>query len=707
MPRVPKIEANTRIQGIGANTSGNSLRATQINLPSVPVLDTGRGAARLGQAITNVGLEGMKLADESRKRADRVRLMEAQNHIDQWKNDNIYADGGALTSRGRDAFDVPDTYTQRYDADMQKFEESLANDEQRLAFQEMRNKSRIGIERELHVHSRRQMDSYADSVFKANQEMSADRAMKNPFNTPIVENSIGSMKNAITEYGAIKGMPEDSVRLMHEKVESNIRLGVLSNMADASPAAGMQYYNQFQGVFTAEDMIKAQKLLRPMQRKVAAQSVAGEAMLKALPAVNRDEMIDFVMYDIEGGEAIVPDGGGVSKFGINSVANPDVDVENLTPDQAKQIYIDRYWDKLNIDSMPQEMKLVAFDAAVNHGEAKARKLIDAADGDPRRLVELRQEEYNRLARQNPDKYGDFLDGWSNRLSKVESQISILNGKLPTTAELYAEIESRTDDPEVREEARNMVDRNIKIISDSRKQEEQAASDEAWRYIQSGREVPASVEANMNPKDAEDMRNKRTPDLALYENLRRQITTGRDVNIDEYRWRLGNKYDDLAELISKPENISNARTVDKVIKNASGMLLGHSTAKSTEEFQKVERFRRAVDMEIQALQSSTGRKANADDVQKITDRLLLEVETGFFSDKRIFELNPGEAFDIPGLPDLDRLNVMRPSGAAVDKDTLITELVGILSDANMEINSDNIENLYEEMIAQEQIVVKDK
>jgi lysozyme family protein len=37
------------------------------------------------------------------------------------------------------------------------------------------------------------------------------------------------------------------------------------------------------------------------------------------------------------------DHGGETKFGISKVAFPDIDVKNLTLDQARQFYINRFW----------------------------------------------------------------------------------------------------------------------------------------------------------------------------------------------------------------------------------------------------------------------------------------------------------------------------------------------------------------------------
>ena len=48
----------------------------------------------------------------------------------------------------------------------------------------------------------------------------------------------------------------------------------------------------------------------------------------------------------EGG--MTRDTGGLTKYGISARANPDIDVANLTIDDAKRLYKKRYWDQIKI-----------------------------------------------------------------------------------------------------------------------------------------------------------------------------------------------------------------------------------------------------------------------------------------------------------------------------------------------------------------------
>lgn len=118
----------------------------------------------------------------------------------------------------------------------------------------------------------------------------------------------------------------------------------------------------------------------------------------------------------EGGYVANDAGAGPTNFGINSRANPDVDVRSLTPERAQQLYKERYWDAIGADSLPPELQNAAFDAAVNMGPGKARELLAASGGDPARFDQLRMQHYQTLAQQNPQKYGQYLQSWQQRVA---------------------------------------------------------------------------------------------------------------------------------------------------------------------------------------------------------------------------------------------------------------------------------------------------
>lgn len=154
-------------------------------------------------------------------------------------------------------------------------------------------------------------------------------------------------------------------------------------------------------------------------------------------------MTDFaravaIILKLEGGDKVITDTGGLTKYGISQRAYPDLDIRSLTQKQAEDIYERDYWDAVKAGEMVWPLNLFMFDAAVNQGSGAAiRMLQDAAGGlsidgilGAKSLRRIRQQDPDELAAlfmakralryagtRKFDKYGY---GWLARLFRVVS-----------------------------------------------------------------------------------------------------------------------------------------------------------------------------------------------------------------------------------------------------------------------------------------------
>ncbi len=65
------------------------------------------------------------------------------------------------------------------------------------------------------------------------------------------------------------------------------------------------------------------------------------------------------------------DRGGPTRWGISQVANPDIDVFNLTRGRAAETYAERYWLPLRCQRMPAPVAMAVFDHAVHASQSAA------------------------------------------------------------------------------------------------------------------------------------------------------------------------------------------------------------------------------------------------------------------------------------------------------------------------------------------------
>jgi len=94
--------------------------------------------------------------------------------------------------------------------------------------------------------------------------------------------------------------------------------------------------------------------------------------------MNFDIAFDRLMGH-EGGYVNNPnDPGGETNWGISKRSYPDVDIKNLTREDAKAIYKRDFWDRINATEIYDGVAFQAFDFAVNSSiETSIRKLQKA------------------------------------------------------------------------------------------------------------------------------------------------------------------------------------------------------------------------------------------------------------------------------------------------------------------------------------------
>lgn len=81
----------------------------------------------------------------------------------------------------------------------------------------------------------------------------------------------------------------------------------------------------------------------------------------------------------EGGYVNDPqDPGGQTKFGISKRSYPNLDIKNLTREQAVAIYHRDFWTKVDADSLQEGIGFQLLDFAVNSGPSTAIRALQRA-----------------------------------------------------------------------------------------------------------------------------------------------------------------------------------------------------------------------------------------------------------------------------------------------------------------------------------------
>lgn len=141
--------------------------------------------------------------------------------------------------------------------------------------------------------------------------------------------------------------------------------------------------------------------------------------------MNFEQSLQHV-FKAEGGFSNDPtDRGGKTNFGISSKAYPGLDVSKLTKEDAAALYKKDYWDKIDADNLPEDLRLIAFDTAVNHGPRAAVDMIRNANFDPNAIIEQRRIKYANIIAKDPSQ-AKFAKGWENRLAGISPKQAAAN-----------------------------------------------------------------------------------------------------------------------------------------------------------------------------------------------------------------------------------------------------------------------------------------
>lgn len=138
------------------------------------------------------------------------------------------------------------------------------------------------------------------------------------------------------------------------------------------------------------------------------------------------------------------DPGGPTKYGITLATLQDAgkdlnqdgivdieDIKQLTLEDSKQIYKERYWDAMGCDQLVEKgdwpMALVAFDTAVNCGVSRTTRWLREVQDKGQTYISLlnfRVIHYLNLINKRPV-MAKYKNGWMNRVNDLKKYIDIL------------------------------------------------------------------------------------------------------------------------------------------------------------------------------------------------------------------------------------------------------------------------------------------
>ena len=657
MPVVPTYDQPT--------VESNALPMAQFNAPQAKNFAIEEGQQAMA-GMQKLGAVGALVANDMQAKANQLRVDEALNQAkEEYFRLSYDKDAGFLNVRGKDAVERPsgkplaDEYAETYREQLGKISAGLGNDAQRQAFSVKAGSLATSMYGSAIKHEAEQGKVWADGVDESSIKLKlgevginfADPAKVNQLingGKDAQGNEIKGIKQHVEAQAKRNGKPPEWVSEQTRGFVSGAHKEIIMRMMDTSPTKAQAYLNDNKEA-VGDHVPALQRMLRVAVDREQG-NLKGEAIFAgSAPFGSTFDSIASRVLKIEGGYVADDAGKGETNFGVNKTANPDVDIKGLTPEKAKAIYKERYWNAIGADSLPPEMRAVAFDAAVNHGPSKANKMLAESGGSPEKFIELRKEEYARLIRENPQKYAQYEKSWASRLDQLKAG---LTGERSRSSML--EEANQIADPE----QRNIATARINHLS----QTEELAKKEAYEgnfnkaqevaFAKPGgwADIPPSSWALLKPEDQAKMMvvpKRSDPDTLL--KLMENPSEWKAGKIEKYRSLLSESdYIKFHADGNGPQGEQKilAATIDndqfKNEMNKAGLDKMLLAKKDTPEHKQLIDLRAKYEQVISAEQQARGRQLSMDEKNALLTRMIKPVKVAMVRTGSLFGLFDGPA-----------------------------------------------------------------
>ncbi|WP_039761144.1 glycosyl hydrolase 108 family protein [Bartonella queenslandensis] len=396
--------------------------------------DGGQQISQLGHVFQDIGAEIYRVQNKLQNQLDDARVNEKFSQYLMYVNErraeySLTQGKNAIEGYGGLLADIQNANN--------SFKGELDNERQRFLFKMKAQSVFVDTHNFATKHSLGESFKYSAAAKEANISALSDTAVssfdlnaltKNFDHPEFVKNYVAADKtyeDLLEQQGYAKGTVafENAKR----KFTTDIVLKIAQKYSDAGRHVdGLNFLeSQYaEGKMDLDSYTKAHRIFAPNAEKEQIVNTARGFVSRATEALPASFHTAYnATLDFEGRSYVQNDSGSPSFWGLNAKAHPEIpDVSKLTEEEIKKIYYKEYWLPLNADNLPEEIRYIAFDTAVNMGVKKTLKLLKESEGDPNKFLDLRQNHYESLVKQNPEKYGKYQKGWAKRVGVLREML---------------------------------------------------------------------------------------------------------------------------------------------------------------------------------------------------------------------------------------------------------------------------------------------
>lgn len=280
---------------------------------AVDNLDSARQNAAAGAALQDVGAQLTQEEVNAQALANQVRVDAALNQVRQQQQALTYdPDNGYLNKTGAAALQpdplgrsLPQQYGEQLQDTINSVSANLGNDAQRRVFGEQAATLATQFGGDVQRHMLQEFRSYGLETQQGTIKLAADAAKQNWDNPDQIAAQVRSASAAVWKAGQINGEPANLIDAKIKDTTSAIHAGVIQAALDNNnPAYALAYINSKKSEMTADDLLKANGLVKADMRARVATSTAQDVMTSLQPKLaptDADKVINITMQAESGG----------------------------------------------------------------------------------------------------------------------------------------------------------------------------------------------------------------------------------------------------------------------------------------------------------------------------------------------------------------------------------------------------------------------
>lgn len=271
MPRVPTLDGRQVAQN---QTPLNPFNQRPLDKSPIDAVERSRQA--FSKTARGVLDSAVKIEQEEIKRANDMAVLAAESEISSLETQLLYEPGrGAMHQKGRNALGAVDAFNHDLTAGIEDARSRLANDQQRVLF-DQKMKARLPLlQRRLGSHVGREITKFeakAVNSFLSNERIAAIESFDN---RKIIEQKVDNQRNAIFLYGEKYGIDKHTIQKMIENAESKTHKGVIIRWVDGDNyTEARKYYKDFGDQIIGEDKDKINRLLEVSKVRSRAEDLS-------------------------------------------------------------------------------------------------------------------------------------------------------------------------------------------------------------------------------------------------------------------------------------------------------------------------------------------------------------------------------------------------------------------------------------------------